>query len=129
MNCNCKCQPILNMKIKKGESLGFVFNLKQDEQPVNLTNASILFQVRETLEDKGIFVINKEITENTSLNTIGQIINPEEGQFVIKVTSSDTASLTSLRPYYAAIYYVVGGEARCISANSNDVALLTVLNP
>lgn len=129
MKCSCQCQPTLNMKIKKGESLGFVFDLKQNNEPVDLSGAEVLFQVRENLLDDGVFLINKTITENSSINTIGQIINPTEGQFVIKVTSEDTQNLTSLRPYYAAIYYVIDGITRCISANSDDVALLTVLNP
>jgi len=129
MNCCCKCNTSLNMKIKKGESLGFVFNLKQNNEVMDLTGASILFQVREELADNGVYVINKTITEGSSLSTIGQIINPSQGQFVIKVTNTDTENLTALKPYFCAIYVEINGDIRCISANSDDVAFLTVLNP
>ena len=104
MNCCCQCQPTLNMKIKKGESLGFVFNLKQNNIPVNLSGGSVLFQVRENLSDDGEFVINKTITEYSSLDTTGRITNPEDGQFIIKVNASDIENLSTLKPYYCAIY-------------------------
>lgn len=126
---NCECMNNLKLKIKKGESLGFAFTLSQNNNPINMTGGSIIFQVRDDVADNGFYVINKTITEDTSLATIGKITSAENGTFVIKITDSDIANLSTLKPYFCAIYYENNGDSRCISANSGQCAQLIVLNP
>lgn len=130
MTCNCNCKDTgLKLMIKKGESLGFAFILSENDTPIDLTGGNIIFQVRDGLADEGVYVINKTVTENSNAQTIGQINEPSEGKFFIMVTSSETADLSTLKPYFAAIYFTANGIKRCISANSNEVAQLIILNP
>lgn len=125
----CGCSKGLKLKIKKGESLGFAFGLTIEDSPIDLTGGTITFQVRQNLADNGVYVINKTITTSSDVETIGRITDAEKGQFVIMVTSTETAGLSTLKPYFAAIYYNVNGISRCISADDNSVAQLIILNP
>lgn len=125
----CNCGKNLKLKIKKGESLGFAFVLSTNELPIDLTGGEIVFQARSNVIDNGEYVINKTITEDSDPETIGRINNAREGKFFIMVTSEETANLSTLSPYFAAIYYDINGVKKCISANSDEVAQLIVLNP
>lgn len=129
MSCCCENSSTLELRIKKGESLGFSFTLSQNGSPIDLTGKSILFQVRADIVDDGEFLINKTITTSSDIETVGNINDATHGGFIIAVTSSETASLSTLKPYFAAIYYVNGGTKKCISANNGEVARLIVLNP
>lgn len=130
MNCCCENgeKPLI-LRIKKGETLGFAFTLTHNQIPIDLTDAEILVQVRDSAVDDGTFVIDKNVTENSDVATEGRINNPTEGQFFIMITSSETENLSTLKPYFIAIYLLKDNVSRCISANSNELAQLIVLNP
>lgn len=117
------------MQIKQGESLLFAFSLDKNGSPLNLAGSSILFQVREDLVDNGVYKINKTITENSDIDTIGKITAPKDGMFSVKIDDSETASLSTLKSYFLAIYLVSGDLTRCISANDGQSAQFIVLNP
>lgn len=128
MNCCCE-NKALELKIKKGESLGFAFTLSYNEVPVDLTSSSMVMEVRENIEDTGTYVITKTITINSDPDTVGIIDQPTNGKFVFKVNDSDTTDLSTTQPYFVAIYHVNGETRDCISANNGQVAKFIVLNP
>lgn len=126
---NCCCDKTLELKIKQGESLGFAFTLSENGTPVDLTNSTLTMQVRENIEDTGVYLINKTISTASDPDTVGVIVSPLEGKFMFKVNASDTASMSTTQPYFVAIYHINGDIKDCISANNHQVAKFIVLNP
>lgn len=127
--CCCNDDNSLMLKIKKGETLGFAFSIERNCSPVDLTGAQVIFQVRENIEDTGVFVINKTITENSNIETVGCINEPTEGKFVVMVLDSEIEDLSVVKPYFFAMYLEQNNVRKCISANANGLAQLIVLNP
>lgn len=128
MMCECENRP-LELKIKKGESLGFAFTLSQQGSPIDLTDSTMLMQVRENVEDDGIYLITKTITTNSDQDEQGFISNPTAGQFMFKVNADDIDNMSTTKPYFVAIYHISGDIKDCISANNHQVAKFLVLNP
>ena len=128
MMCGCEHKP-LELKIKQGESIGFAFTLNQQGSPVDLTNSTMLMQVRENIEDNGTYLITKTITTESDPDEQGIIVNPTAGQFFFKVNSSDIEDMSTTKPYFVAIYHINGDIKDCISANNHQVAKFLVLNP
>lgn len=130
MNCCCnENSSPLELKIKKGESLGFAFTLTKDGIPVDLTSAEMVLEVRDGLEDTGVYVISKTIDISSDPDVLGVITNPTEGKFFFKINSSDISSMSTTKPYYMAVYHSEDGVRDCISANNGQVAKFLVLNP
>ena len=129
MNICCCGKKPLELKIKKGESIGFAFTLKQNGQPLDLTGNQMILQVRENMIDDGVYLINKTISESSDATTVGIINEPTEGKFYFKVNDTDIDNMSTTKPYYAAIYHVSGDICNCISAPSFQTALFLVLNP
>ncbi len=128
MMCGCENKG-LELKIKQGESIGFAFTLTQQGSPIDLTNSTMLMQVRENVEDNGTYLITKTITTESNPDEQGIIVNPTAGQFFFKVNSSDIEDMSTTKPYYVAIYHINGDIKDCISANNHQVAKFLVLNP
>jgi hypothetical protein len=126
--CGCEHKP-LELKIKQGESIGFAFTLTQQGSPVDLTNSTMLMQVRENVEDNGTYLITKTITTASDPDGQGIIVNPTAGQFMFKVNSEDIDDMSTTKPYFVAIYHINGDIKDCISANNHQVAKFLVLNP
>ena len=119
----------LTLSIKKGESLGFAFTLYQSGEPQDLSGANIVLQVRETPEDNGTYLINKTISSSSDPETDGLIDQPYNGNFFFRVNASDIASMSTLKPYYLAIFTEKNGIRYCISAAGCEIAKFLVLNP
>lgn len=128
MMCGCEQRP-LELKIKQGESIGFAFTLTQQDIPVDLTDSTMLMQVRENIEDDGTYLITKTITTSSNPDEQGLINMPINGQFFFKVNSSDIEDMSTTKPYFVAIYHINGDIKDCISANNHQVAKFLVLNP
>lgn len=126
---NCNCEKGLELKIKQGESTGFAFTLSEEGNPVDLTNSQMVMQVRDGVEDTGVYLINKTISTATDIDTVGAIISPTEGKFIFKVNDTDIDDLSTTKPYFVAIYHVDGDTRTCISANDFQLAKFLVLNP
>lgn len=128
MICGCEHKS-LELKIKKGESIGFAFSLSQQGVPVDLTNSQMVLEVRENVEDDGVYLITKTISINSDPDDVGIITDPLNGKFYFKVNESEIADMLTTKPYFAAIYHVNGETRDCISANNHQVAKFIVLNP
>ncbi len=119
----------LTLSIKKGESLGFAFTLYQSGEPQNLSGFSIVLQVRETPEDNGNYLINKTISTTSDPDADGLIDQPYNGNFFFKINAGDIAGMSTLRPYYLAIFTEKDNSRHCISAAGCEIAKFLVLNP
>lgn len=125
----CCCEKALELKIKKGESIGFAFTLSEKGVPVDLTNSSMVLEVRDGVEDTGTYVFTKTITTESDPDTVGIINQPTNGKFFFKVNDSDTGDMSTSKPYFAAIYHIEDDTKTCISANNHQMARFIVLNP
>jgi len=120
----------MNISIKKGESLGFLYNATFNGKPIDLTDDTLLLQVRETPVDTGVYLIEKKISQTSIIDEVGQIIDPVNGQFIFQINASDIEDLSTLRPYFLAIFLNQGNQSLCISSQSCcDLAIFKVCNP
>lgn len=126
---NCCCEKSLELKIKKGESIGFAFSLTENDIPVDLTDSQMVMEVRENVEDTGEYVLTKTISISSDEDEVGRISDAENGKFFFKVNEEDVASLSTSKPYFVAVYHVNGDLRSCISANNHQTAKFLVLNP
>ena len=108
-------------KIKKGEKFPILIRIKNgdEDKPIDLTNAVIRFQLKDELRDE-FNVIEKEITTETDIATIGKIINPTNGEVIIRLNDDDYKILVTERVYYLTIWYEIPEEnfAKVISSNA-----------
>ena len=108
-------------KIKKGEKFPIFIRIKNrdEDKPIDLTNAIIRFQLKDELKDE-FNVIEKEISVETDVNTIGRIINPTNGEIIIRLNDDDYDMLITERVYYLTIWYEIPEEnfAKVISSNA-----------
>jgi len=118
--------------IKKGEKYPIYIKLKNrdEDKPIDLTNAIIRFQVKDEINDE-FFIIDKEITSESNKDTIGAIINPENGEFTVRFTDDDYDKLVAERVYYIVMWWIKQDEdfAKVISSNCNGVLKFIVCHP
>lgn len=119
----------LELKIKKGETKGFAFTLYQSGEPQDLSQSEILFQVRETPEDKGVYLINKLVSTSSDPSVDGLIDHPYEGRFFVMVNSSEIENIPASKPYFLAMFHKRDKMSYCISAADCELAKFLILNP
>lgn len=107
-------------KIKKGEKFPIYIRIKNrdEDKPIDLTNATIKFQLKDELKDE-FNIIEKIITIDSDADTIGRIITPENGELIVRFTDDDYDKLVVERVYYLTIWYEIESQdfAKVISSN------------
>lgn len=93
--------------IKQGEAKSVGFSILTGEVPLDLTNYTIRFEVKKQPYETVAPFIDKEITPNSDPLTVGQITNPQGGQFKVRLTTEDTSH--PVGKYYLVIT-IIGGE-------------------
>lgn len=131
MNCSCCCDEhsTLEIKMKKGESLGFAFTFTEQGVPVDLTNSEMILEIRERVIDDGNYLISKTVDVNSDPEVEGAIIDAVNGKFFFKINKEDIENLSTFKPYFFAIYHRDGSIRDCISANNWQLAKFLVFNP
>lgn len=118
--------------IKKGEKYPIRITIKNKDldTPIDLTNATIKFQLKDELKDE-FCVIEKNITIDSDINTIGQITDPQKGELIIKFTDEDFETLVVERIYYTTIWWEIPDEdfAKVISSNNKETFKFMVCIP
>ena len=118
--------------IKKGEKFPIHVKVKNrdEDAPIDLTNAVIKFQLKDELKDE-FYIIEKVITTETDEYSIGRIIEPKNGEFIIRFDDEDYDKLIIDRIYYMTIWWEVPDEnfAKVISSNCNNVFKFVVCHP
>ena len=76
--------------IKQGEKydISICIRDRDNDTPIDLTNAVIHFQLKDELKDE-FFVVDKTITLNSDPFTDGRIVDPKEGRFTTRFTNED----------------------------------------
>lgn len=118
--------------IKKGEKYPITIKLKNKDldTPIDLTNAVIKFQIKDELKDE-FCIIEKVITIDTDVYTEGRIVDPKNGEIIIKFTDEDFDKLIIERIYYITIWWEIPDEdfAKVISSNNKDYLKFMVCVP
>lgn len=118
--------------IKKGEKYPIRITIKNKDldTPIDLTNATIKFQLKDELKDE-FYIIEKNITIYSDINTIGQITDPQKGELVVKFTDEDFETLVVERIYYITIWWEIPDEdfAKVISSNNKETFKFMVCIP
>ena len=81
----------LKLPIKQGEELNVGFTIKQDGNPMDLTEYTVRVQVKKVPLVTYPAMIDKAITVSSDINTIGNITGPQQGEFVLHLTEEDTS--------------------------------------
>lgn len=81
----------LRLPVKQGEEINIGFTIKEGGQAMDLTDYTIRFQVKRTPLVNAPAIIDKEITVDSDLNTVGQINLPLQGQFTVHLGLEDTS--------------------------------------
>lgn len=93
--------------IKQGEAKSIGFSILAGEVPLDLTDYNVRFEVKKQPYETVPPFISKEITTTSDPLTIGQITNPQGGQFKVRLTNEDTSH--PVGKYYLVIT-ILGGE-------------------
>lgn len=109
--------------IKKGEKFPIQITIKNsdEDKPIDLTGSIIKFQLKDELKDD-FFVIEKIITENSEEYDVGRIIDPKNGELILRFTDDDYEKLVYERVYYAVIWWEIPEQdfAKVISSNGSN---------
>lgn len=118
--------------IKKGEKYPIFIKIKNldEDKPIDLTNANIRVHIKDELKDE-FFIIEKYITANSDISSVGRIVNPQNGELILKFNDEDFDKLVCERLYYITIWWEIPSEdfAKVISSNYNEYLMLKVCNP
>lgn len=118
--------------IKKGEkqNIYIKFKNRDEDLPIDLTNAKIKIQIKDELKDE-FCIIEKEITSETDAFSIGRILNPKEGELIFRFTDDDYSKLVCERIYYIIIWYIIEEQdyAKVVSSNCDDYLKLKICYP
>ncbi len=124
----CRSSKLI-MKIKSGEARGFNFTIKTNTgmtdvsgnpiyEALDLTNYIVSFQIKKypyaTVEP----IINKTITLVQD-GAVGWINDPENGKFVVEITSNDLDKLVPEKDYYL-ILTLINGDTKVIISGEGD---------
>lgn len=84
----------LILPIKQGEEVNVGFTIMSGDNPLDLTDFTIVFQVKEIPLAKAKPIISKEITVDSDINIDGVISYPDQGQFTVHLSEEDTGNHT-----------------------------------
>lgn len=118
--------------IKKGEKYPIYITIKNKElgEPIDLTGSVIKFQLKDELKDE-FYVIDKTITEDSDVASVGQIIDAKNGKVIVKFTDEDFDMLIFERIYYITIWWEIPDEdfSKVISSNGCETFRFMMCHP
>lgn len=80
----------LVVEICQGEQRSYRFTINQGDSPMDLTDWQITADVKNAPYSALEPIIHKVITTTSDYNTVGQIIDAENGVFVVTFTKEDS---------------------------------------
>lgn len=81
----------LKLPIKQGEEINVAFTIKQEGEPLDLSDYTVHFQVKKAPLVNMPAIVDKRITTVSDDNTIGRINIPQQGQFFVHLLPEDTS--------------------------------------
>lgn len=133
---SCECNNHLILEINQGAPRNYGFTINQNiytivdnqeqivQNPVDLTNTKVIFQVKEAPYYKLKPLIEKIITNEEQVG-VGVITSPTDGKFTVAITLDDTLLLPP-KDYALCIYLDTNGSFTNISGEGNKYAIFRV---
>ena len=112
--------------VKQGIERSLSFTIKAGGKPLDLTEYTVLFEVKKYPLEKVEPIISKEITSTSDEATVGQITNPVGGQLVVRLLKEDTSFPVGK---YFLVVHLVGGQTNddnIISSNCCQTAIFKI---
>lgn len=81
----------IKLCVKQGEELNFGFTIQEGDNPLDLSQYTIIVEAKQVPLVTYPSLFTKEITEVSDINTVGQINYPQQGQFVLHLLPEDTS--------------------------------------
>lgn len=109
------------------------FDLDTDDylNPMNLQGCSIELKVLGSTNQNAKVLLEKNITMESNIETVGQILNPETGEFILHFTPEDTNNLGVNRfPFTLRIYDSMHNELVDLSSmnTGNEFNSIDIVN-
>lgn len=118
--------------IKKGEKFPILFTIKNsdEDKPLDLSNSVIKFCIKDELRDD-FNILEKNISETSDAYTDGRILDPKNGEFIIKFSDDDYDKLVAERVYYLVLYWTIPDEdfVKVISSDGSNVFTIKICYP
>lgn len=105
----------LVIPVKQGEALSLDANITVDGEPLDLSNAEIVVEVKEGPYIQLEPMFRKVITTSSDPMVDGQIIDPLNGRFQIRLNVEDTSYPPNT--YSLVVFLNTGGQEDIISAD------------
>ena len=114
----------LVLEVKQGEQRAYGFTIKQDTLPMDLTNWTVNFEVKEAPYEAIKPLIAKIVSTTSDEATQGIIYNPTGGQFKVNILAEET--LLPPYDYYLIVTLTDGQQIINISGDGNTKSIFRV---
>lgn len=118
--------------IVKGETypISITVRNRDEDKPIDLSNSIIRFQLKDELRDE-FCVIEKKITTDSDVYSVGRIADPKNGLILLTFTLDDYDKLVCERIYYATIFWDIPEQnfSKVISSNCGETFKFKVCYP
>ena len=117
---------MIKIKIGEQKAINYSLKVKTTGLPINLTNSTIVFQLRENVDDTNNFILEKIISETSNPVELGQIFDASNGRFSLFFKSADTEKLDLNRDYYYTLWRIFENTKEVISSSGENVQTFNV---
>lgn len=114
----------LVLEVKQGEQRAYGFTIKQDTLPMDLTEWTVNFEVKEAPYEAIKPLIAKIISTTSDEMVNGIIYNPTGGQFKVNILAEET--LLPPYDYYLVVTLTDGQQIINISGDGNTKSIFRV---
>lgn len=81
----------LRLPVKQGEEINVGFTIKQNGEPMDLSDYTVRFQVKKAPLVTAPAIVDKAITVTSDDNTVGRINYPQQGGLFVHLSVEDTS--------------------------------------
>ena len=81
----------LRLPVKQGEEINVGFTIKQNGEPMDLSDYTVRFQVKKAPLANAPAIVDKAITVTSDDNTVGRINSPQQGGLFVHLEEKDTS--------------------------------------
>lgn len=124
----CNCSEKLLLEIKQGTDRAYNFTIKHKDIPFSLIGYEIKVEIKPSPYFSVPALITKIITQTSDRNTIGQIYNPNEGQWCLQINLDDYIKLPP-QDYYlvATLTNPDSGDKIIISGEGDNSGIFRIV--
>lgn len=122
----CNCSEYLLLEIKQGTDRAYGFTIKHNGEPLNLTGASFLVEIKPSPYYSVPPLFTKEITETSERNVDGQIYDAVNGKLCLQINLSDYIKLPP-KDYYLVVTMTQYGNKINVSGENGASGIFRIV--